>query len=153
MPSKGARLPGELLELILQHLCLDVERQDVSDKDDSSFDPRVAPCSRVCRYWAAQIRQALFSTVALTSHEEAITFASLARSSAAVPAPLRSVVQTVQLYMNVVMPQSGPEPRLEPRTAEPDLRFGLGSGPVHQGSPVVRFQVHQRGYRFELVRT
>ena len=54
----------------------------------------------VCRYWAAQLRPALFSVVALRSHKEATTFASLTRSSAAVPAPLRSAVQTIGLYID-----------------------------------------------------
>ncbi|KIP05318.1 hypothetical protein PHLGIDRAFT_161711 [Phlebiopsis gigantea 11061_1 CR5-6] len=41
------------------------------------------------------------------------------------------------------MPQFGSEPWSEPRTSEPNPRFGLGSRAVRRGSPAVRSWVHR----------
>lgn len=93
--SNAANLPGELVELVLESLC--IYNPEYNHWKASSFDSSLAICSLTCRHWATHIRPVLFWKVDILSEEEARMFVSFVRSSAAIPQPLRMLIRIIEL--------------------------------------------------------
>ena len=70
-------LPGEILEHILQCLCIPSSGRWLK----SSYDRSLGLCSLTCRLWAEHIRPPLFLRIEITSREKACAFSALIRSS------------------------------------------------------------------------
>ena len=98
--SSWRQLPGELVAVVLQHLCEEARWIRDSPRGTPALDQRfLGLCSLTCRRWAEGIRPVLFSEVILDSGERARAFSVLLRSPVAVPKPLRTVVRKITLVI------------------------------------------------------